>query len=57
MAAAEADITHIDMGDEPAGQSAELRLLVSVRDRLHMAEVIRTLKRSSRVLRAARVKP
>jgi GTP pyrophosphokinase/guanosine-3',5'-bis(diphosphate) 3'-pyrophosphohydrolase len=57
VAAAEADITHIDMGDEPAGQSAELRLLVSVRDRLHMAEVIRTLKRSSRVLRAARVKP
>jgi hypothetical protein len=30
---------------------------VSVRDRLHMAEVTRTLKRSSRVLRAARVKP
>jgi GTP pyrophosphokinase/guanosine-3',5'-bis(diphosphate) 3'-pyrophosphohydrolase len=57
VATAEADITHIDMGDEPAGQTAELRLLVSVRDRLHLAEVMRTVKRSPRVLRVARVKP
>ena len=57
VATAEADITHIDMGDEPAGQTAELRLLVSVRDRLHLAEVMRTVKRSQRVLRVARVKP
>jgi GTP pyrophosphokinase/guanosine-3',5'-bis(diphosphate) 3'-pyrophosphohydrolase len=57
VAAAEADITHIDMGDEPASASTELRLLLSVRDRLHLADVIRTLKRSSPVLRVARVKP
>jgi GTP pyrophosphokinase/guanosine-3',5'-bis(diphosphate) 3'-pyrophosphohydrolase len=57
VATAEADITHIDMGDEPAGQTAELRLLVSVRDRLHLAEVMRTVKRSQRVLRVTRVKP
>jgi len=57
VAAAEADITHIDMGDEPASQTAELRLLVSVRDRLHLADVIRTLKRSGHVLRVTRVKP
>ncbi len=57
VAAAEADITHIDMGDEPAAQAAELRLLVSVRDRLHLADVMRMLKRSPRVLRVARVKP
>ena len=57
VASAEADITHIDMGDEPAGQTAELRLLVSVRDRLHLAEVMRTVKRSQRVLRVTRVKP
>jgi GTP pyrophosphokinase/guanosine-3',5'-bis(diphosphate) 3'-pyrophosphohydrolase len=57
VATAEADITHIDMGDEPAGQTAELRLLVSVRDRLHLAEVMRTVKRSQRVLRVARLKP
>ncbi len=57
VAAAEADITHIDMGDEPASASTELRLLLSVRDRLHLAEVMRTLKRSSAVLRVVRVKP
>ena len=54
---AEADITHIDMGDASAGETTELRLLLSVRDRLHLADVIRTLRRSSTVLRAARIKP
>jgi guanosine-3',5'-bis(diphosphate) 3'-pyrophosphohydrolase len=54
---AEADITHIDMGDERAAETTELRLWLSVRDRLHLAEVIRTLKRSPAVLRVARVKP
>jgi GTP pyrophosphokinase/guanosine-3',5'-bis(diphosphate) 3'-pyrophosphohydrolase len=54
---AEADITHIDMGDEPVAETAELQLLISVRDRLHLADVMRTLKRSSSVLRVARVKP
>jgi guanosine-3',5'-bis(diphosphate) 3'-pyrophosphohydrolase len=57
VASAEADITHIDMGDEPAAATVELRLLLSVRDRLHLADVMRTLKRSGRVLRVARVKP
>ena len=54
---AEADITHIDMGNEPASETTELTLLLSVRDRLHLAEVMRTLKRSPAVLRVARVKP
>ena len=54
---AEADITHIDMGDERAAETTELRLLLSVRDRLHLADVMRTLKRSPAVLRVARVKP
>ncbi|MDQ2926818.1 MAG: bifunctional (p)ppGpp synthetase/guanosine-3',5'-bis(diphosphate) 3'-pyrophosphohydrolase [Pseudomonadota bacterium] len=54
---AEADITHIDMGNEPAAETTELMLLLSVRDRLHLAEVMRTLKRSAAVLRVARVKP
>jgi GTP pyrophosphokinase/guanosine-3',5'-bis(diphosphate) 3'-pyrophosphohydrolase len=57
VAAAEADITHIDMGDEPASPTTELSLLLSVRDRLHLAEAMRTLKRSPRVLRVVRVKP
>ena len=54
---AEADITHIEMGNEPAAETTELQLVVSVRDRLHLAEVMRNLKRSPAVLRVARVKP
>ncbi|MBC8057775.1 MAG: bifunctional (p)ppGpp synthetase/guanosine-3',5'-bis(diphosphate) 3'-pyrophosphohydrolase [Rhizobiales bacterium] len=54
---AEADITHIEMGNEPAAETTELQLVISVRDRLHLAEVMRTLKRSTTVLRVARVKP
>ncbi|MCW5666686.1 MAG: bifunctional (p)ppGpp synthetase/guanosine-3',5'-bis(diphosphate) 3'-pyrophosphohydrolase [Piscinibacter sp.] len=57
VASAEADITHIDMGDERAATTSELKLLLSVRDRLHLAEVMRTLKRTASVLRVARVKP
>lgn len=53
---AEADITHIDMGDEPASDVAELQLLLSVRDRLHLADVLRTLRRSSSILRVNRIK-
>ncbi|MBX3621071.1 MAG: bifunctional (p)ppGpp synthetase/guanosine-3',5'-bis(diphosphate) 3'-pyrophosphohydrolase [Rhizobacter sp.] len=57
VSAAEADITHIDMDDEPAAETTELRLLVSVRDRLHLADVMRTLRRAPAVLRVVRVKP
>ena len=57
VSAAEADITHIDMGDEPASEATELRLLLSVRDRLQLADVLRTLRRSPPVMRVARVKP
>jgi len=57
VSAAEADITHIDMDNERDSDVAELRLQLSVRDRLHLADVLRTLKRSPPVLRAARVKP
>ena len=53
----EADITHIEMGNEPAAETTELQLQISVRDRLHLADVMRILKRSPAVLRVARVKP
>ncbi len=53
VSAAEADIIHIDMGDERAGASADLRLVLSVRDRLHLAEVMRRLKRARPVQRVA----
>jgi GTP diphosphokinase / guanosine-3',5'-bis(diphosphate) 3'-diphosphatase len=54
---AEADITHIDMDNDAAAETAELKLRLSVRDRLHLADVMRALKRSSTVLRVARLKP
>ena len=57
VSGAEADITHLDMGDERASETTELKLLIAVRDRLHLADVLRTLKRSGTVLRVARVKP
>jgi guanosine-3',5'-bis(diphosphate) 3'-pyrophosphohydrolase len=57
VSGAEADIVHIDMGDAHATEATELRLLVAVRDRLHLADTLRALKRSPAVLRVARVKP
>jgi GTP diphosphokinase / guanosine-3',5'-bis(diphosphate) 3'-diphosphatase len=54
ISAAEADITHLDMDAAPAEQTIELRLLVSVRDRLHLADVLRTLRRAPVVLRVSR---
>jgi GTP pyrophosphokinase/guanosine-3',5'-bis(diphosphate) 3'-pyrophosphohydrolase len=56
ISATEADITHLNMGNEPAAESTELRLLLSVRDRQHLADVLRALKRSPSVLRVARIK-
>jgi GTP pyrophosphokinase/guanosine-3',5'-bis(diphosphate) 3'-pyrophosphohydrolase len=38
-------------------ETVEMSLLLAVRDRLHLADVLRTLKRSPAVLRAWRVKP
>ena len=57
VAAAEADITHLDMGQEPAAETTELRILITVRDRVHLAEVLRTLRRVPVVLRVWRYKP
>jgi GTP pyrophosphokinase/guanosine-3',5'-bis(diphosphate) 3'-pyrophosphohydrolase len=54
ISAGEADITHLGMDPEPTDETTELRLLVSVRDRLHLAEVLRTLRRSPVVLRVSR---
>jgi GTP pyrophosphokinase/guanosine-3',5'-bis(diphosphate) 3'-pyrophosphohydrolase len=57
VAEAEADITHIEMGDQPVSETAELKLLLSVRDRLHLDEVMRGLKRLAAVLSVGRFKP
>ena len=55
LAASEADITHIHM-DEPAQTATELRFTVAVRDRIHLAQVLRSLKRTPSVLKAQRAK-
>ncbi len=57
ISSAEADITHLDMGQEPARDTTELRILVSVRDRQHLADLLRILRRNKAVLRVLRVKP
>jgi GTP pyrophosphokinase/guanosine-3',5'-bis(diphosphate) 3'-pyrophosphohydrolase len=54
ISAAEADITHLGMDPEPDEETTELRLLVSVRDRVHMADVLRTMRRSPVVLKVSR---
>jgi GTP pyrophosphokinase/guanosine-3',5'-bis(diphosphate) 3'-pyrophosphohydrolase len=54
ISAAEADITHLDMDPVPAEELSELRLLISVRDRVHLAEVLRTMRRSPVVRRVSR---
>jgi GTP pyrophosphokinase/guanosine-3',5'-bis(diphosphate) 3'-pyrophosphohydrolase len=54
VSAAEADITHLGMDPEPADDTTELRLLISVRDRVHLADVLRTVRRSPVVMRVSR---
>jgi guanosine-3',5'-bis(diphosphate) 3'-pyrophosphohydrolase len=57
VSSVEADISHIDMDDEAAAETTELRLLISVRDRQHLADVMRTLRRAPAVLKVLRLKP
>ncbi|KPF49558.1 guanosine-3',5'-bis(diphosphate) 3'-pyrophosphohydrolase [beta proteobacterium AAP121] len=65
VSSAEADITHLDMDSgsgsaaragHPAQETTELRLLISVRDRVHLAEVLRTMRRSPVVLKVSRTR-
>ncbi len=57
ISTSEADITHIDMGDEQLAETAELRLRVAVSDRHHLADVLRAVKRAPPVLKVSRIKP
>ena len=57
FAAAEADIIHMDMGEEAAQEATDLRFLISVRDSAHLEAVLRALNRTASVLRASRVRP
>ncbi|GAA6141724.1 bifunctional (p)ppGpp synthetase/guanosine-3',5'-bis(diphosphate) 3'-pyrophosphohydrolase [Hydrogenophaga sp. 5NK40-0174] len=57
IAAAEADITHVDMGNEPGQTTIEIRFIIAVRDRIHLATVMRSLKRTPAVVKVMRGKP
>ena len=56
LAAAEADIVHIDMGSEGAQDDVEFRFVVGVRDTAHLAIALRNLSRTASVMRAERRK-
>ena len=56
LATAEADITHVNMGQERAQEATELRFGIAVRDRIHLASVMRAVKRTPSVLRVQRVR-
>ncbi|WP_234266669.1 RelA/SpoT family protein [Hydrogenophaga sp. NFH-34] len=57
IAHAEADINHVDMGEDPAQTTTDIRFTLSVRDRQHLADVLRSLRRTPSVIRAQRFKP
>jgi GTP pyrophosphokinase len=54
LANAEADITHIDMGQDGAQDATDLRFVIAVRDRSHLDVALRNLRRTASVLRAER---
>ena len=56
LAGAEVDITHVDMGQEPADGATDLRFSVAVRDRIHLAAAMRNVRRTPAVIRVQRVK-
>jgi len=55
LAAAESDITHINMGQEGAQDAADLRFVIAVRDRAHMEAALRNLRRTASVLKVQRL--
>ena len=57
LAQAEADITHVDMGEESAQDATDLRFVIAVRDRTHLEAAMRMVKRTPAVMRVQRVRP
>ena len=55
LATAEADITHIDMGQEGAQEALDMHFVIAVRDRAHLDTALRNLRRTPSVLRTQRV--
>ena len=57
MAEANLDIRRLEMDDEAAMQTTELRFIVSVHDRQHVDAALRSLRRIPTVVRATRIMP
>ena len=57
LATAEADITHLQMSEEPVQAAFDIRFTIAVRDRVHLAHVLRSLKRTPTVMRVHRERP
>ena len=57
LAQFEADISHIDMDDEVALDTVDLRFVVAVRDKAHLEAALRNLRHTPAVLRASRTLP
>ncbi len=55
LASAESDIIHVDMGQEAAQDSAQLRFVIAVSDASHLEAVLRQLKRTPSVVSAHRL--
>ncbi len=58
LAGTEADITHVDMDDDRAAHdAADLRFIVAVRDRTHLENAMRVLRRTPAVMHVRRLRP
>lgn len=57
LARSEADITHVDMDDETALDTIDLRFVIAVRDQAHLESALRNLRRTPAVLRVSRSMP
>jgi GTP diphosphokinase / guanosine-3',5'-bis(diphosphate) 3'-diphosphatase len=57
LANSESDISHVDMGSEYAQDATDLRFVISVRDRSHLDQVLKNLRRTASVLTAERMLP
>ena len=57
LASAEADITHLQMSEESVQSALDIRFTIAVRDRIHLAHVLRSLKRTPTVMRVLREDP
>ena len=53
----DADIIHVRMDDDAGQPAIELRFILAVRDRKHLADVLRAVRAHKFVSRAARIKP